>query len=82
MPRWEEAGSNTCLVHATEKDHTTALVKGILLEVGHGVAPSGAMDPGAIGINPKNEYELNSIAAKAAQRLSDRPVCPVMSPMR
>ena len=27
------------------------------------------MDSGAIGINPKNEYELNSIAAKAAQRV-------------
>jgi len=27
------------------------------------------MDPGVIGINPKNEYELNSIAAKAAQRV-------------
>jgi len=27
------------------------------------------MDPGAIGINPKNEYGLNSIAAKAAQRV-------------
>ena len=42
---------------------------GVLLEVGHGVTPSGAMDPGAIGINPRNEYELNSIAAKAAQRV-------------
>lgn len=42
---------------------------GVLLEIGHGVTPSGGMDPGAVGINPKNEYELNKIAAIAAQRL-------------
>ena len=42
---------------------------GVLLEIGHGVTPTGGMDPGAIGINPKNEYELNKIAAVAAQRL-------------
>ena len=41
----------------------------VLLEIGHGVTPSGGMDPGAVGINPKNEYELNKIAAIAAQRL-------------
>ena len=41
---------------------------GVLLEIGHGVTPSGGLDPGAIGINSRNEYELNKIAAKAAQR--------------
>ena len=41
----------------------------MLIEIGHGVTPSGGLDPGAIGINPMNEYELNKIAAIASQRL-------------
>ncbi|MFM7407586.1 MAG: N-acetylmuramoyl-L-alanine amidase [Cuspidothrix sp.] len=42
---------------------------GVLLEVGHGTLPSGTFDPGAVGVNSKNEYELNKIAAEAARRV-------------
>ena len=42
---------------------------GVLLEVGHGTLPSGGFDPGAVGVNSKNEYELNKIAAEAAKRV-------------
>ena len=45
---------------------------GVLLEIGHGIKPSGVFDPGAVGVNPKNEYELNQIAAKAAQSVIRR----------
>lgn len=45
---------------------------GVLLEVGHGTTPSGVFDPGAVGVNAKNEYELNLIAAKAAQTIIRR----------
>jgi len=45
---------------------------GVLLEVGHGILPTGAFDPGAIGVNPKNEHDLNVIAAKAAQAIIKR----------
>lgn len=42
---------------------------GVLLEIGHGKLPSGVFDPGAIGIDQKNEYELNGIAAGAARNV-------------
>ena len=42
---------------------------GVLLEIGHGTLPSGRFDPGAVGVNSKNEYELNQISARAAQRV-------------
>jgi N-acetylmuramoyl-L-alanine amidase len=42
---------------------------GVLLEVGHGTLPSRLFDPGAVGVNSKNEYELNKIAAEAAKRV-------------
>ncbi|MDJ0693234.1 glucosaminidase domain-containing protein [Mastigocoleus sp. MO_188.B34] len=42
---------------------------GVLLEIGHGKLPSRIFDPGAIGVNSKNEYNLNQIATKAAQRV-------------
>lgn len=45
---------------------------GVLLEIGHGTHPSGGFDPGAVGVNSKNEYELNKIAATAAQRVIRR----------
>ena len=35
----------------------------VLLEVGHGITPGGRLDPGAVGINPKNEYDPDGIAA-------------------
>lgn len=40
--------------------------KGVLLEVGHGPTPDG-FDSGAIGVGGVREYDLNWIAAKAAQ---------------
>lgn len=40
--------------------------KGVLLEVGHGPNPRGS-EPGAIGVGGIREYDLNWIAAKAAQ---------------
>lgn len=42
---------------------------GVLLEVGHGTLPSGLFDPGAVGVNSKNEYELNKLAVEAAKRV-------------
>lgn len=40
--------------------------KGVLLEVGHGPNPDG-FEPGAVGVGGVQEYDLNWIAAKAAQ---------------
>lgn len=40
--------------------------KGVLLEVGHGPTPDG-FDSGAIGVGGIREYDLNWMAAKAAQ---------------
>ncbi len=45
---------------------------GVLLEIGHGTLPSGAFDPGAVGVNSRNEYELNRIAAGAAKTVIQR----------
>lgn len=45
---------------------------GVLLEIGHGTKLSGGFDPGAVGVNSKNEYELNRIAAEAAQSVIRR----------
>ena len=67
--------ANSLLQSAPEPSAETAALwqkNGVLLEVGHGITPSGRLDPGAVGINPKNEYELNRIAASAAQRVIRR----------
>lgn len=42
--------------------------KRVLLEVGHGPNPDG-FEPGAVGVGGVGEYDLNWIAAKAAQDL-------------